>query len=388
MRKNIVAALLVGATATLHAIEIDEFERRDYDLSTSTSSWSRPPSNHHRLFLDVYNVTDFYDFETNDTPGYIDGTWLADTLRPTATLLWDEHFRIQVGVQAQKVYGDRPGFESVDPWVQLLWQPIKPLSIVLGDLSVPHYYHPALFIPLNYIRGSSVETGAQMLLRMENWYDDLYFNYRHQDTAEGPEKFDLGFVHKNSISILRLTYEAHWVHEGGTLHPHPISTMNDVATLAGVGLHIPVVGIWSVGANASRLHSHRRQDSLTPALIQNTNGHGFLYEGYTRIGRLKVSYEYWRGKEYMHEGGDPWFTLPRLHLWTARWDIILSRDFNLLLRYTAGLAGENDQGVSRFVKSAIHLQASWQFSLPIVEWTTPAAVSEGQPLPTRWDEGV
>src|SRR5438046_210264 len=103
-------------------------------VSASSTPWAQPPSDHHRLYLDVYNITDMFDSETGGVAGFTDQTLLADTIRPTATVLWDERFRIQLGAIAEKTYGDHIGFGKVDPWIQLLWQPVTPLSVILGDL--------------------------------------------------------------------------------------------------------------------------------------------------------------------------------------------------------------------------------------------------------------
>src|SRR5689334_8471833 len=188
-----LALLCAGpARAVLYGItDYDEVES-----STTVPGWFNPPGNHHRLYLDVYNVTDYYDFETSSSAGFPDGTFLSDTIRPTATLLWDERFRIQLGLIALRGYGDSQGFRTVDPWIQLLWQPIRPVSVFFGNLDIPHYYLPALFYPLNYVRDSPTETGVQVRYERRLWFDDLYFNYRDQDTADHPEKFDLGFVHR------------------------------------------------------------------------------------------------------------------------------------------------------------------------------------------------
>ena len=82
------------------------------------------------------------------------------------------------------------------------------------------------------------------------------------------------------------------------------------------------------------------------------------------------------------------YTVPVLDTLSVRWDILLSRDFNLFAETTEYLVGSNSQGYGHDVKSAIHIQASWQFSIPIMEWTSPAASSEGAPVPARWDYGI
>jgi len=390
-KEALLAAVMGGLFFAIpaRAINLDEFERHDYDLTSSSRAWSLGPASRLRLFLDIYNVTDFYDFESNDTPGFVDGTWLADTVRPTATILWDERYRIQLGAVARRGYGEKKGFGSVDPWMQLLWQPAKPFSVILGNLDIPHYYLPAILLPLNYVRDQATETGVQLLHRRENWYDDLYFNYRLQDTPEHNEKFDLGFVHRNFLwEFLRLDYQSHWIHEGGTLNPHPFDTLNDIASAAGVGAQLHPLPFCIIGARWAYLHSHRRVDSSNPALVEHVNGDGHYYEAFTRINRFKFGYAYWRSHRYSHEGGDPWFTLGRLQLVTARWDVILGRDFNVFLGYTGYFPGNDNPGISRLLMSAIHLQVAWQFSIPIHEWNTPAAAPEGQPIPARWDEGL
>jgi hypothetical protein len=390
-----VFGLLIILSGSVQAVELDEFERADYDSLAPTHAPSTS-SARHRLFLDVSNVTDFYDFETNATENFYDGTWIADTLRPTATILWDEKFRTQIGLVARKGYGDRVGFSSVDPWIQFLWRPARPFTLILGNLETPHRYHPALFMPLNYVLESPVETGAQALLRFKNWSDDLYFNYRLQDTEEHAEKFDVGIVHQNAWKFLRFNYQLHLVHEGGTLNLRDYSTRNDFVHLVGAGVHFRPARIWSLGARWSYLTSHLRQDATrpdanepNPELNFNEEGKGNLYEGYTRIARVRLSYEFWKGSNYSHEDGDPWFRLPKLHLVSARWDVLSGRTFNLFLRYSAGFPGINDMDAARYIKSAVHMQASWQFSIPILEWTMPSGTTpEGQPVAMRWDEEV
>ncbi len=368
---------------------VSQFDVEDYTVSVSTHSWAQPPSDHHRLFFDVYNVTDFFDSETGGTAGFTDQTLLADTIRPTATVLWDERFRIQVGLIAEKAYGNPVGYRSVDPWLQLLWQPVKPLSVLFGNLDTPHYYYPPLFYPTNYFMQSTNENGAQLIVKKPGWYDDLYFNYRLLDTADHNEKFDFGFVHRSEWKWLTLHYQAHWIHNGGELNPHAFNTRNDVAQAGGLGVQFRPAAAFSIGGTYSYLHSHLRQDADSPAdLIGSTNGDGDLYQVFARWSRLKVIYGNWRGHRFSHEGGDPMFTLPVLQMATFRWDILLSRDFNLFAETTGYFVGNNVQGYDHDIKAAFHIQASWQFSIPIIEWTTPAASPEGSPVPSRWDYGI
>jgi len=394
---------------------VSQFDMQDYSVSTSTYSWAKPPSDRHRLYLDVYNVTDFFDAETGGEVGFADHTVLADTIRPTATVLWDDRFRIQVGLIAEKAYGSQPGYDSVDPWLQLLWQPTRPLSLVFGNLDTPHYYQPALFyptnyfeqnfdpanlpnipqlkaIPANYFTQSTNETGAQLILKKPYEYDDLFFNYAMQDIPAHNEKFALGFVHRNRLlRFLSLNYQSHWLHYGGQFNPHPVNTRNDVAQAAGIGFSFQPLESNSLilGVRYTYLHSHLRQESVDPAVnIPTTNGHGNLLEAIARWGRLKLIYGHWRGHGYYHEGGDPMYILPVVRMGTIRWDILLSNDFNLFFETTSYFIGNNDLGYQHQAKTAFHIQASWQFSIPIIEWTSPAASPEGQPIPARWDYGI
>ncbi len=411
------ALALLAVARPSHALQpvVSQFDMEEYAVAASTYSWAAPPSDRHRLYLDVYNVTDFFDAETGGEVGFADHTVLADTIRPTATILWDDRFRIQLGVIAEKAYGSEPSFDSVDPWVQLLWQPVKPLSVVFGNLDIPHYYLPALFypanyfeqnfdpanlphipqlkaIPSNYFTQSTNETGAQLILKKPNEYDDLFFHYDEQDIPSHNEKFALGFVHRNKfLRWMTLNYQAHWIHYGGEFNPHPIETRNDVAQAAGLGFSCHP---WSeesfiLGASYTYLHSHLRQESTEAATaIPSFNGEGNLYQAIARWGRFNAIYGAWRGHDYYHEGGDPMYILPVLNMATLRWDILLSPDFNLIAETTAYFIGNNDLGYDHEVKAAFHIQASWQFSIPIMEWTTPAASPKGAPIPARWDYGI
>jgi hypothetical protein len=387
LRSRVLTVLLMCAPFA-HAAMTSITDYQETESSTTVPAWFTPPGNHHRLFLDVYNITDYYDFETSSSAGFPDGTFFSDTIRPTATLLWDDRFRIQLGVIALKGYGDSQGFRSVDPWIQLLWKPTKPVSLVFGNLETPHYYLPALFYPLNYIRDSPKETGMQVKYERTQWFDDLYFNYRRQDTAVSHEKFDLGFVHRNAWKILRFNYQSHWVHEGGELHSHDINTVNDVAQAAGIGLHHDFTPNWALGWRFEYLHSHYRADATDPLLRNTHNGDGTMNEIYARWKRVKLIAQSWRGHGYSHVGGDPLFTVDRMHLFSARWDILLSSDFSILTEATGYFVGTNRQGIDHVMKAAIHVQAVWQFSIPIVQWTTPSASAHGQPIPERWDEGI
>lgn len=395
MKNPLHRAFLLGCAlfcaGTLQASSfVNDLEHQDFDLETSTPGWAQSPSTHHRLFLDVYNVTDFYDFETTGAADLFPSrTTLADTLRPTLTLLWDSRWRIQLGVIAERAYGDNRGFGKVDPWIQLLWKPIKPLDVVFGNLHTPHYYVPALFYPTYYVETRTNETGAQVMFQRENWYDDLFFDYYRTDNADHNEKFDWGFVHRNSWKILNITYQAHWVHEGGEINIHPYNTVNDVAQVVGGGLQHRVLSSLIVGTNYLYFHSHyQRESTITPSLNRSNTGDGSLLEGYIRYRRIKAIYGNWRGHHFEHEGGDPMFRLPVMSMVSLRWDILQGREFNLLAEYTGYFIGNNNQNYNRYLKSAFHIQASWQFSIPIIEWDNPVPTPEGPPVPSRWDYGI
>jgi hypothetical protein len=326
---------------------------------------------------------------------------LSDTIRPTATVLWGDRFRIQLGLIAEKAYGSDPGFDRVDPWIQLMWQPVQSLSVVFGDLDVPHYYLPALFYPNNYFEQNASrflpaipqlksvpsnyftqfthEDGAQVIVKKPNRYEDLFFNYEMQDTTEHNEKFALGFVHRNNWKWLYLNYQAHWLHYGGQNSQHPVETRNDVAQALGLEgeFHPLHTDSATLGAGYTYLLSHLRQEGIDPDhTIPSTNGHGSLFQVFARWGRLKVIGGSWHGDGYYHEGGDPMFILPTLGLATVRWDILVSRDFNLFAETTGYYIGNNDLGYGHYAKAAFHIQTAWQFSIPIVEWTAPTASPE------------
>jgi hypothetical protein len=412
-----LTGVLAGAASSAWAAKstVSQFESQDYEITTTTQSWAEPPGNHHRLYLDVYNVTDFFDAETGGDVGFADHTVLADTLRPTATLLWNDRFRIQMGAIGLLSYGSEPEFESVHAWLQLLWKPTKPLSVVLGNLDTPHYYFPALFYPTNYFAQSSdprnlpaipqlrfipsnyftlspTEKGTQLMLHNDYTYDDLFFNYIEQDTAQHNEKFALGFVHENQLGRwFRLHYQAHWLHYGGQFNPHDVETRNDVAQAGGLGVYGHPFNSpqFILGGRYTYMHSHLRQEAADPAnTIDSFNGHGNLFEAIARWDRIKLIWGSWRGHDYFHEGGDPMFVLPIVDMATFRWDILASSDFNLMLESTSYFIGNNDFGYGHDMKTALHLQCSWQFSIPVVEWTSPAASPEGAPIPARWDSGL
>jgi hypothetical protein len=395
----ILGLLLIFPALCAQAVlsPVSPSELQDYQTAVSSPGWATPPTGRPRLFLDVYNVTNFFDSETRGTANFTDQTLLADTIRPTATILWDERFRAQLGVLAERKFGHDVGFQPVEPWIQFLWKPIEPLNVILGDLDLPHYYLPALFYAPNYFlsysrkvsnipsnqyanyKNSPVETGAQLLFKKPGWSDDLFFNYQQLDTANQNEKFDLGFVHRNQWKWLFFNYQAHWVHNGGELFPSPIETRNDVAQTAGIDVEYHPFHLNSVivGGGYSYLHSHLRQEASDPAYtILSTNGDADLWQAFIRWSRLKLTYSNWKGHRFQHEYGDPLYTLPRLNIATVRWDILLSSAFTLYIEDTEYFLTEDSNGYNRYVKTAVLIQASWQFSIPLLEGTSATP---------RWD---
>lgn len=384
----VLSLLAVRAEAGRGSLPYGFSDYSESHSSTTMPAWAAAPGLHHRLYLDVYNITDFYDFETSSAEGFPDGTFFADTIRPTLTLMWDERFRIQLGAIALRAYGDSKGFGMVDPWIQLLWQPAKPVSLIFGNLNTPHYFVPALFYPINYVRVSTHEQGMQVLYQKPNWYNDLYFNYRLQDTTDHREKFDLGFVHRSAWRWLRVTYQSHWIHEGGELNYHEPLTVNDVAQAGGAGLHYDLTRDWAFGGKYLYLSSHYRADATPLALRTTHNGSGNLFEIYGRWRHFKLIAQDWTGHGYQHEGGDKLFQVDRMHVFIFRGDLVLSRDFSILAEGTGYFVGTNSEGIDKVMKAAIHVQAAWQFSIPLFEWTSPSVTGEGQPFPARWDDGL
>lgn len=404
-----LSGVLVFASPAL-ALLANEPESIDLNLTKTVPPWATPPSNNHRLYLDVYNITDYWDFETLGIPHVNDRTILADTIRPTATILWDERFRIQIGAIAEKSYGAQPEIIAIDPWLQLLWQPLRPLHVVLGDLSTPHYYLPALFYETNYVEVRSPpdtvpaavrqndvnqpstrnhETGLQLIVKKPRWYDDFFFNYYGIDTPTHNEQFDWGIVHENEVwKYFRFNYQFHWRHEGGESNPHPISVINDVTQAIGGGAFYDFDSPFRAGGDIYYLHSHYRIDAPDTTKNFTQNGNAQMYDAYVRYKRFKAIYTYWRGIDFFTKDGNPIYSLPRLITLSLRWDIIKSADFNLVAEMSNYFVGNNNQQVDRRTKPVFRIQAAWQFSIPVFEWTSPAASPEGAPIPTRWDYGI
>jgi hypothetical protein len=375
----------VGGYVSLGALS--QQEREEYAATVSTAAWSSAPSASYRLFFDLYNLSDFFDTEPGKDTRFPNETVLSDTVRPVATLLWDERFRFQAGVIAQRTYGDTVGFGSVDPWVQALWQPTHTLTTVLGNLSIPHDYLPAIFYSENYFLVSNNEKGMQLLHRRPGWNDDLFFNYQQTETATRNEKFNFGYVHHNEWRWLFFTYQAHWIHYGGTEFPHPDNTINDSAQTAGLGLKFHPHPCVMFGADYYYLHSHYRVDSDNPALLERINGNGHWLEAFIRWSRLRVSFGDWHGSDYSHEGGDPYFTVPNMQNLVAHWDILVGQEFNLFGETTAYFIGNNELNISHYVKPTFWVEAAWHFAWPRLGWSAGGQAAAPSIPPERWDEG-
>ncbi|HVO32276.1 MAG TPA: hypothetical protein VMU17_00070, partial [Elusimicrobiota bacterium] len=359
-------------------------DRAEYAAVASTPAWAAPPLGSYRLFIDIYDNADFYDSEPNGDKQFPDRTVLSDIVRPVATVLWDEHFRFQAGAIAQRTFGASPDFSSIDPWVQLLWRPVRSVDVILGDLNVPHDYLPALVYAPNYFLIDNHETGMQLFHHREHWSDDLFFNERQFETPELNEKFDFGYTHHNDWKWLDFTYQAHWTHTGGDNFHHTYNTINDSAQTAGIGFHERLLSHGLFGGSYNYLHSHYRTDTNTASLNEQINGDGHFVQGYIRWSRLKLIFGYWHGSNFSHDGGDPYFTVDNMRQGIIHWDILMSSDFNLFGEITGYYIGNNSQHIDHYVKSTFLLEAAWHFGLPSKGWGgTP-----GENPPERWDTGL
>jgi hypothetical protein len=330
---------------------------------------ARTFSEQRRLFLELANVTQYYNFEFFRIPNYHGRTLLADTLRPTLTVEWDERFHFQAGVIAERLYGNSKGFTKVDPWLQVAWKPAPAWHLRLGNLRTPHRYLAPLFFETNYIEERTVETGLQLTLTQPTLQDDLHFNYVRQDTVDHPERFDWGFVHHNDWRRLHADYQAHWIHEGGQLHPHPINIVNDVAQAAGVGVDAPL-GDWTLGANAYFLLSHERQEAEVSTDTFQRNGDARYVEGFVGYRQVRFATAYWRSFGFSHREGHPVYSnVGEMTILKLRWDVLRAREFHLFAEYIGYLLGEDALAAGRKVQSEMQVQADWQFSIPILEWS-------------------
>jgi hypothetical protein len=390
-----IITLLLGIASSAHAVLgiLGDGDKKEYDMVASSQPWDAAPARNCRLFLDVYNTSDYYDSEPNGDPRFSDRTVLSDTVRPVTTVLWDR-YRFQVGLIAQRNFGTQPAISSIDPWVQLMWKPTQNFVAIMGNLDIPHQYMAPVFYAQNYflISGQNTEKGLQLLHNGKDWTDDLFFNYRQTETATQQEKLDFGFVHHNdyrlpSDLILHLTYQAHWTHTGGDNYPHLINTINDSAQAWGVGLKRQLGSSVIVGGNFSYLHSHYRTDSSSAPLSETIQGDGRYTQLFVRYGRIKVVYGSWRGSNFSHEEGDEYFRASVMRLGIIHWDILLGNDFNLFAEAVGYFIGNNDVGYSHFVKPTFTIQAAWHFAVPSLGWNLGNS-PETWPPPDRWDTGL
>ena len=391
-RAGIALGIVVAAAASSFAYlgNNSQENESEFAASASTQTWSSGPSGSYRLFVDVYNLTDFYDSEPGrDKDRFPAKTLLSDTARPVVTLLWDKRFRFQAGVIAQRTYGREPGIGSVDPWLQMLWKPTPAVSAVFGNLSIPHDYLPAIKYHEDYFLNDNNEKGMQVLHRREGWTDDLFFNYRQSETAERQEKFDLGYVHHNEWKWFNFTYQAHFTHTGGDNFPHTYNTISDSAQTGGAGLKFHPFANFIWGGSYSYLHSHFRTDAgPDTALSRQVNGDGHLVEGFIRWSRLRVTFGDWHNSNYSHEGGDPYYIVPVMQFLEAHWDFVVAEDFKLFGEITGYFLGNNNNGFSHYVKPTFWIEAAWHFSIPSKGWALGALEEEKDEEPARWDNDI
>lgn len=354
--------------------------------------------NDNRLGFGVRNVTEVYDFEFFHVPTWPGRTELGDFVNPFLEYHYNDYAAVELGAIMEKAYGGNVATDNsavigpVLPWFRLSTHPFKSVVFRLGNIAYPHgFYAPIYFPPVQY-ETQLTEQGIQILYddkdRPYMPHNDFFYAYQHQDLASSPlEKFDWGDVMQGRWGHFRMDYQADWIHLGGqeTSDQRTIADTNDTVQLLGPGLDFPHWGL-----TADYLISHFSSQGENNSLF-STNGNAQYAEAYTVWGNLRFSYIYWNMFQYRHGDTSPnstdiyanpvFLDHSFVQAFCTRWNSTWNDFLHISLEYL----GYNFAGASpgKFlpVESELHLKASWEFHVPILEWKT----KEGPPIKTDPD---
>ena len=322
-----------------------------YDQGSFMSYQFIQEEDHRKLYLSVENQNLFWnnEFFNAIAHGYTTfGTLLNTSFRYHAT----PDFLIEGGLHMLQFYGEN-GMSRVRPLFRIHYQPIRPLSILMGTLHGGlHHGYIEPFYQFERFMTAPPETGLQILYQSVHWDSDLYLDwtqYLPPGSTGKNESFTLGWTNEFRLLDpernvnLSIPVQGLMVHLGG-----PGDSLNQpVESLfnASVGIH----SSWKLRGFFQELgavaHVAWYRD-LSPEKTQtHLRGHAFYPNLYTKGRWFQLVLGYWRGHQFMAPLGNPIFssvsdkfatlTFPEreLLLFKISFDYPIAEGLNMGIRY-------------------------------------------------------
>ena len=347
-----------------------------------------PDLNVHRLGFGVRTVAVADDFEFFHVPTWPGRTEFGMYVNPFFDYKYNDSASVELGGIFEDAYGGNTAtdnsneIENAQAWLRISTHPFKNMIFRLGNLAYPHGFYSPIFFPSVQYETKLTEKGIQILYDdgpgPDRFKNDFFYSYEHQDLPSSPlEKFDFGDVLQKHWGPMRFDYQADWIHHGGqeTSTTRMVSDDNDTVQLIGPGLDFDTWGL-----TADYLISHYSQQ-LEAGQYTDTKGNAQFAEIYKVLfGKFRVSYIYWNMFQYRHGDITPnstditanpvFIDHPWAQAFTFKWNSTWTDFMRISIEYL----GYNFPGASpgKFlpIESEIHMKASYEFHVPILEWKT------------------
>lgn len=177
------------------------------------------------------------------------------------------------------------------------------------DRMTPHGLLPPLALETLWFT-RSYESGVQWRLDLPRFRQDVWYNYQKLNTREHRELFDAGVVNRLRVrGPVAVATQFHLVHHGGQqFDTGPVS--DSVAYGPGLILEGPIGRLQAVSVEGYALGSYEQRDRSSPA--NATQGAAVYLRGAVESHQWRAHASVWRGKNFLHEEGDPNYLSQRL----------------------------------------------------------------------------
>ena len=219
---------------------------------------------------------------------------------------------MDVGVFANMPFGHDTEVSQVRPIFRLSYQPVEPVTAVLGTVHVPHRdFHDAVFDNANrFVR--PIEQGGQILVNSRHYRQDLFINWEQALRGSAPNRYDVGYAGQLAVGPLRFNAQAHWVRNGQALlkFDRSFNTLNNIVTAAGPELvlepraYFPALSWWNeIGVRFTYLTSYNEPLGNQPV----TRGRGYETRFWLDLAGWRPSVSFWKSRHFLSQQGDPEF---------------------------------------------------------------------------------
>ena len=241
------------------------------------------------------------------------------------------------GILLKKDYNGE-GIDKVYPLISFHFRPNEKTELIFGSINIRHDFHPALYDPIRYYV-KPYSDGIEFLYNSEKIKIDTFFDWELYDTVEHPEKFSFSTLFGIDLGRALFNFQTRWNHHGGQLYPHEgINVIHDISLGGGVNLKILEGKAINLNLSSESFFSWYRSD-VNKSL--DNNGHGISNKIILDLSNWILFYEYWTGKNFFNEEGDPLYRADNMHRFSAAKEFRLYKDYvSIRIEFNARYVGK------------------------------------------------